>query len=141
MHIKIDALFKHRWPSEQHPGEKSGHMLHLLCHQGPVGTVCLQQDSDHMCLWPGYHSYHDTAKHCYCGVMKESIGEWIGTLLSSVMRVGSVHICVMDVTYMHRLGKSHLLECICHDTQVPPQASWCGGHQLELALTSGVSIG
>ena len=39
MHINIDALCEQRWPPEQHPGKKSGHMLHLMCHQGPVGTV------------------------------------------------------------------------------------------------------
>lgn len=54
-HVKIDALCEQRWPTEHHPGTKSGHMLHLLCHQGPLGTVCLQQDYDHVCLWPGYH--------------------------------------------------------------------------------------
>ena len=28
-----------------------------------------------------------------------------------------------------------------HDTQVPPQASWCGGHQLQLPITFSVSAG
>ena len=72
-------------------------MLHLLCHQGPLGTVCLQQDSDHMCLWLGYYLHHDTAKHGYSGVVKESTGEWNGALLSSEIRVGSVCIRVMNV--------------------------------------------
>ena len=31
-HVKIDALCKQRWLPEQHPGKKSGHMLHQLCH-------------------------------------------------------------------------------------------------------------
>ena len=44
--VKIDALCEHRWPPEQHPGKKSEHMSHLLCHQGPLGTVYLLQDSD-----------------------------------------------------------------------------------------------
>ena len=44
--VKIDAL------CEQHPGKKSGNILNLLCHQGPLGTVCMQQDSG---IWPGYH--------------------------------------------------------------------------------------
>ena len=70
--------------------EKIGHLLHLLCHQGTLGTICLQQYSDHACLWPGYHVHHDTAKHGYSGVMKESTGEWNGVVLSSVSRVGSV---------------------------------------------------
>ena len=49
-HVKIDAFCEQRWPPEQHPGKKSGHMLHLLCSQGPLGTVCLQQNSDHVWL-------------------------------------------------------------------------------------------
>ena len=92
-HVKIDALFGQRRP---HPGEKSGHILHLLCHQGPLGTVCLQQGSGHVCLWPGYHLHHDTAKHGYSSVVKESIGELTCALLSSLMR-----LCmrVMDVQF------------------------------------------
>ena len=92
MQVKIDALCEQWWLPKQHPGKKSGHMLHLVCHQGPLGTVCLQQDSDHMCLWPGYHLHHDTAKHGYCSVVKDLTGEWKGTSLSSVMRVGSVKV-------------------------------------------------
>ena len=34
------------------PRQQPGHMLHLLCHQGPLGIVCMQQDSDYVCLWP-----------------------------------------------------------------------------------------
>ena len=49
---------KQGWPPKQHPGKKFGYMLHLLCHQGPLGTVCLQEDSDHMYLWPGYHLHY-----------------------------------------------------------------------------------
>ena len=48
--VKIDALCEQWWPSEQHPGKKSKHILHLLHHQGPLGTVFLQQDSDHILL-------------------------------------------------------------------------------------------
>ena len=46
-----------------------------------------------MCLWPGYHLHHDTAKHGYSGVVKKSTGKWNGALL----RVGSVCMRVMDV--------------------------------------------
>ena len=84
------------WPPKQHPG-KSGHMLHLLCHQGSLGTICLQQDSDHVCLRPGYHLHHNTAKHGYSVIVKESTGELNGTLLFSVMRVGSVCMRVIDI--------------------------------------------
>ena len=96
-HAKVDALCEQRWPSEQNPGKKSGHMLHLLCHQGPLGTVCLQQDSDHVCLWPGYHLHHDTAKHSYSSDVKESTGEWNGALLPSMIKLGSVCMRLMDV--------------------------------------------
>ena len=34
IHVKIIALCKQQWPPEQHPGKKSRHILHLLCHQG-----------------------------------------------------------------------------------------------------------
>ena len=37
-----------------------------------------------------YHLHHDTAKHGYSGVVKESTGEWNDALLSSVTRIGSV---------------------------------------------------
>ena len=90
-HVNIDALCEQRWPPEQHPGKKSGHMLVLLCHQGPLGTVCLQQDSDYVCLWPDYHLHHDTARYDYSGVVKEMTGEWNGALLSSLLRIGSVY--------------------------------------------------
>ena len=72
-------------------------MLQLLSHQRPLETVCLQQDSDHVCLWPGYQLYHDTAKHGYSGVVKELTGKWNGALLSSVMGVGSVCMRMMNV--------------------------------------------
>ena len=57
--VKIDTLCEQRWPSEYHPGMNSGNILHPLCHVGPLGTVYLQQDSDHVCLWPGYHIHHN----------------------------------------------------------------------------------
>ena len=82
------------WAAVLHPGKKFRHMLHLPFHQAPLRTVCLQQDSDHMCLWPDYHSHHNTAKHGYSGVVKESNGEWNVAMLSSVMR-GSVCMQVM----------------------------------------------
>ena len=31
-----DALYKQWWPSKQHPGKKFRHILHLLCHKGPL---------------------------------------------------------------------------------------------------------
>ena len=99
-----------QWLPEQNPGKKSRHMLHLLSHQGQLGTLCLQQDSDHMCLWPGYHLHHDTVKHSYSVAMKESTGERNGTLLSLVMSLyandGHTHV-------WRRPGVHHLQECFC----------------------------
>ena len=112
---------------------RSTHMLHLLCHKGPFGTVCLQQDSDHVCVLPGYHLHHDTAKHGYSGVVKESTGKWNGALLSSLMRVGSVSSLYASDGRTHvrrRPGESHLPECIGLRHIGPTQTSWCGGHQL-----------
>ena len=96
-HVKIDVLCEQRWQPEQYPGKKSVHMVHLLSHQGPLGTVCLQKDSNHVCLWSVYYLHHFTAKHGYFAVVKESTGAWNGTLLSSVMRVGFVYMRMMDV--------------------------------------------
>ena len=97
-------------------------MLHLLYHQGPLGTICLQQDSNHVCLWSGYHLHHDTTKHGYCGVMKESTGEWNGALLPSVMRIGSVYIWAMDI---HMYGEDLVSVIFCsafaHYTHALPQ--------------------
>ena len=93
-HIKIDALFEQLWLD---PGKKSGNMLHLRCHQWTLGAVFLQQDSDVVYLWPGYHLHHDITKHGYSGVVKKSTGKWNGALLSSVLRIGSVCMRVMDV--------------------------------------------
>ena len=124
MHVKIDALCEQWWPPKQHLGKKSGHMLHLLCHKGPLGTVYLQQNSDHVCLWPGYHLHHDTAKHDYSDVVKESTGEWDDALLSSVMRVGSVCMLVMVAhVYGVDLVRVKFRSAFVHDTQAPLQAS------------------
>ena len=141
-HVKIEALCEQRWPNEQHPGKKSGHMLHLLRHQGTLGTVCLHQDSDHVCLWPSYYFNHDTARHGYSGVVEESTGKWNGALLSSVMRVGSVCMLMMDVNvYGVDLVSVIFRSAFTHNSQAPPQTSWRGGHQLQLTVTFGVSAG
>ena len=92
-----------------HPGNKSEHMLHLLCHQGPLEVICLLQDSNHVFLWPGYHLHHDTTKHGNFGVVKV---DW-----HSVVFIHESRFClnVSDGhTYVwHRPGACHLLECIC----------------------------
>ena len=110
---------------KQHPGKKSGHMLHLLCHQGPLGTVCLQQDSDHMCLWPGYLLHHDTAKHGYSGVYWRV--EWCSVVFSDQSRF---YLSASDgCTHVQcRPGERHLPECI-HPWQTGPTSGFmvCGG--------------
>ena len=91
-----------------------------------MGTVCLKQDSDHVCLWPDYHLDHDIAKH---SVIKESTGEWKGALLSSVMRIGSIceqvmHVHVYGVDQVSNLFWS----AFAYVTQALLQASWYGSH-------------
>ena len=40
MPVVLDALCEQRWSPGQQPGKKSGHIFHLLCHQGSLGTAC-----------------------------------------------------------------------------------------------------
>ena len=88
-----------------------------------IGNRCLQQDTDHVCIWPDYHLHQDTAKHGYSGV-KVSTGEWNDTLSSSGMRVGSVCMRVIDVhVYGIDLVSVIFQSAFAHNTQVPPQAS------------------
>ena len=95
-----------------------------------------------MCLWPGYYLNHGTAKHGYSAVVKVSTGEWNGALFSSAMRVGSVYMRVMDVeVYGVYLVSVIFRSAFAHDIQVPPQASWGGGHQLQLTVILSVSVG
>ena len=96
-------------------------MFHLLCHQGLMGIVCLQQDSDHVCLWPGYHLHHNVAKHGYSGVVKELTGEWNGALSSLVMKVHSVCVQVVDIhVYDRHLVSVIFQSTFAHDTEAPP---------------------
>ena len=70
-----------------------------------------------MCLWPGYHLHHDTAKHAYSGIVKELTGVWNGVLLSSVLTAGSVSMRVMDVhAYELDLVSVILQSALAHDT-------------------------
>ena len=69
-----------------------------------------------MFLWPRHHLQYDTAKHGYSGVVKESTGEWKGALLSSLMRVGSVLLRVMDVhVYGVDLVRDIIRSAFTHD--------------------------
>ena len=76
------------------------------------------------------HLHHNTAKHGYSGVVKESTGEWNGALLSSMMRVGSICMRVMDVHVYGVDLVSIFRSAFTHDTQAPPQAWWCEGQSV-----------
>ena len=120
----------------------SGHILHLLYHQGSLGTVCLQQDSDHMCLCPGYHLRNDTAKHGYSGVMKLSTGEWNSALLSSMMRVDSVWMRVMGVhVYSVDLVSVIFRSAFTHEHRHNLRLHGMRSHQLQLIVTFVVFAG
>ena len=110
MHIKIDALCEQQWLLEQHAGKKSKHMLRLhLCHQGPLGTVYLQQDSDHVCLWP-LTPQHCEAQLVWCHEGVDWRMEW-----RSVVFIES-RFCLYAndgcSPVWHRCCEHHLLECI-----------------------------
>ena len=66
----------------------------------------------------GYHLDHDTAKHGYTDAVKESTGEWNGALLSSVMRVNSVCMRVVDV-HLYSVDLVSLItrSALLHDQQ------------------------
>ena len=80
-----------------------------------IGNRLLPAGLKHEFLWPSYYLHHDTAKHGYSGVVKESVGEWNGALLSSVLRVGS-DFCLYAsdglTPVWRRPGEHHLPECI-----------------------------
>ena len=79
-----------------------------------------------MCVWAGNHLHFDTAKHGDSGVVKESTGEWNGAIVFLVMRIGSVCMRVMDVhVYSVDLVSVIIRSAFAHDTQAPPEASWC----------------
>ena len=101
-------------------------MLQLLRHQGPLGSICLQQDSDHECLWAGYHSVMDVTVY---SVDLVSIIFWSafthdtsGFMVWGPSVIYRSHICCLYVSdghthVWHRPGEHHLLEChLHHDT-------------------------
>ena len=91
----------------------------------------------------GFHLHHDTAKLGY-SVVKESTGQWNGAVLSSVMRVDSVCMRVVNVNvYGVRvdLVSVNFRSAFTQDTQAPPRLSCVWGHHLQLAVTFGVSPG
>ena len=104
-----------------------------------TGNSLFAAELNHVCLWIGYQLLYDAVRHGYFGVVKESTGEWKGALFSSVMRVGSVCVRRIDVhLYGVDLVSVIFRSAFAHDRQAPSQASWCGDHQLQLAVTFGI---
>ena len=68
-----------------------------------------EQDSDHMCMWPGYHLLQ--AQILWCRERVDWRVVWCSLVLSDESRfclyASDRHICVW-----RRSGKRHLLECI-----------------------------
>ena len=80
--------------------------------------------------------------HGYCGVVKVSTCEWNDSLLSSVTRVGSVFMRVMDVhVYGVDLVSVNFQSAFAHDTQAHLKLHGMVGRQLQLAVTFCVSAG
>ena len=79
----------------RHLSDSFGITHYLEVYQGQRDQRCRQKLSLLNVLILCLH--HDTAKHGYSGVAKESTGHCNGALLSSVMSVGSVCMRVMDV--------------------------------------------
>ena len=136
IHVKIDACASSDGRPNSIQEKKSGHTLHLLCHQGPLETVCLQPDSScvplaRLPLTPGHHQ----ARLLWCCERVNQRVEWCSVVFSHESR-----FCLYE-SVRHRPGERHLRSAFVHDTQAPPLVSWCGGHQLQLAVTSGVSAG
>ena len=123
-HVKIETLCVQQWPPKQNLGKKLRHMLHLLCHQGQLGTVCSPAFRSRVPLarLPFISGYHPER-------LLWSTGEWNGALLSSVMRVGSLcmWVQVYDVHLWesssgvkpgHSLWKVTTLPSISHDLEM-----------------------
>ena len=138
-HVNIDALCEQRWPPEQYPGKEFGHMLHLLSPKTIGNRVLAAGLRSNVTLpWLPLTPRHRQARVFWC---HETIN-WNVTLLSSVMRAGSVYMRVMDVdVYGVDLVSVSFRSAFAHDIQAPPQTSWCGAINLQLALTFGVSAG
>ena len=147
-HIKIDALCEQRWPPERHPGKKFGHMLPMLCHQGALGTVCLQLDSDHVCLCQAttYTFSMLTPRHrqawlLWCRERVDWSVEWCSVVFSDESRF-CLYASDGCTRVRCRPGERHLPECI-RPRDIGPTSSFTvwGGHQLQLEVTLGVSAG
>ena len=128
MHIMINALCEQRG----HPNSIKGRNPDTHC------TCCATKDHWELsacnrtqitCAYDQATTYTMTAPS-------------MDALLSSVMRLGSVCMQVMDIhVYGVDMVSIIFQNAFTLDTQAPPEASWCGGHQLQLAVTFDVSAG
>ena len=101
--------------------EKSEHILHPAVSPRTIRNSLLAAELGSRVRLSDYHLHHDTAKHGYSGVVKESTGEWNGALLYSVKRVGSVCVRVMNVDeYGVDLVSVIFRIAFAHDTQASP---------------------
>ena len=89
------------------------HMLQLQCHQGPLGTICLYQDSDHVYLRPGYHLHQERV-------------DWRMKWRSVVFSDEIVSVCmrVMDHSGVWRRPGEHLLPEYIHPRYTGPTSAF-----------------
>ena len=139
-HVKIDVLCEQRWPLEQHSGKISGHMLHLLCHQGPsepsacsrTQITCASGQATTYTTTPPITATLVPLK-CHWRV------EWRSVVFSG--RVGSICMRVIDVHVYGRDQVSVIFRsAFAHDTP-HLMLHGMGSHQLYLAVTFSVSAG
>ena len=130
IHIKIYAFCEQWWQPKQHLGKKSRHMLHLLCQQGPLGTV----------LAAGHRSCMPLARlpltPLWCLERIDRRMEWRFIVFTDESRfclyASDGHTCVrVDLECMHS-PMTHRPHVRLHSV---------GVHQLQLLVTFGVSAG
>ena len=119
MHAKRDALCEQWWPSQQHPGKKSRHMLYLLCHQGPLITVCFAAGlRSHVPLTRlPLTSQHCQAQLLWCRERHDWKVKWCSVVFSDESRL-CLYVSDGCTRVRHRPGEHHLPECVCpwHDS-------------------------
>ena len=99
IYVKIDALCEQEWPPEQQPGKKSG--PRCTCYVIKVHWKTSACSRTQIMYASGQATtYTMTPLSMATGIVEESTGEWNFALFSSVFRVGSVCMRVMDL-YMN----------------------------------------
>ena len=84
--------------------------------------------------------WHYQARLLWCRERADWRVEWCSVVFSDENRF-CLYVSDGRTHVWHRPGEHHLQSAFAHDTQAPPQASWCEGHQLQLAVTFVVSAG